>query len=571
MSQNSADSSGAPAAEALYVHNKAPVEPSAALKERYAQLPAYQRNPDGTPDYLKMILGTHLYDLVKQTPLQPATRLSTRLGCDVLVKREDLQPVFSFKLRGAYNMMRQLDDDKKWKGVIACSAGNHAQGVALSGAHLSVPCIIVMPCGTPSIKWENVERLGARVVFHGNDFDEAKAECARIAEAHGLALIPPFDDPMVIAGQGTIAQEICSQTDISEVDAVFCAVGGGGLLAGVAAYIKSVAPPHVKVIGVDTFDADALTQNLGRHERYTIGDVGLFSDGTAVRLVGEECFRVTHGLVDAMVRVSNDEICAAIKDLFEDTRAVTEPAGALAVAGLKRYASEIGAGSQGKRYVAVVSGANTNFSRLRYVAERADLGEQKEVLLSVEIPERPGSFLRLYNEIYPRDVSEFVYRYSNGKTAHVYVAMILNGTVPDGPAPAGMSLRTRELQGVIDGLRVQDFDVIDMSNDEMAKAHGRYMVGGRENVPHERLIRFEFPERPGALRRFLLGIDAGWNISLFHYRNHGGEIGRVLAGIQVPPETEERFNKFLLDLGYSYHDDTESPVARRYLRDDKAM
>ncbi|WFD36565.1 threonine ammonia-lyase [Malassezia cuniculi] len=569
MSHMSSDaSSGAAGVAALYVHDKAPVEPSAALKQRYEQLPEYQRNADGTPDYLKMILGAHLYDLVKQTPLQPATRLGTRMGCEMLVKREDLQPVFSFKLRGAYNMMRQLDDDKKWKGVIACSAGNHAQGVALSGAHLSVPCIIVMPRGTPSIKWENVERLGARVVFHGNDFDEAKAECARLAEAHNLVLVPPFDDPLVIAGQGTIAQEICSQTDISKVDAVFCPVGGGGLLAGVAAYIKSVAPPHVKVIGVDTFDADALTQSLERHERFTIGDVGLFSDGTAVRLVGEECYRVAHELVDAMVRVSNDEICAAIKDMFEDTRAVSEPAGALAVAGMKRYVSEIGESAQGKRYVAILSGANTNFSRLRYVAERADLGEQKEVLLSVEIPECPGSFLTLYNEIYPRDVSEFVYRYSNGKTAHVYAAMILNGTVPDGPAPPGKSLRQREVDGVMDGLRAKGFDVIDMSNDELAKAHGRYLVGGRENVEHERLIRFEFPERPGALRRFLLGIDAGWNISLFHYRNHGGEIGRVLAGIQVPPETEDRFKKFLHELGYSYYEETDSPVVRRYLRAD---
>lgn len=554
------------AADALYVHEKGEVPASDALRARYERIPAYQRAADGTPDYLKMILGTHLYDLVKLTPLQPAARLSTRLGCEMLVKREDLQPVFSFKLRGAYNMMRQLDDDRKWKGVIACSAGNHAQGVALSGAHLAVPCIIVMPRGTPSIKWENVDRLGARVVFHGDDFDQAKAECERLAAAHGMAVIPPFDDPLVIAGQGTIAQEICSQTDIAKVDAVFCAVGGGGLLAGVAAYIKSVAPPHVKVIGVETFDADALTQNLQRHERFTIGDVGLFSDGTAVRLVGEECFRVTHGLVDAMVRVSNDEICAAIKDLFEDTRAVSEPAGALAVAGMKRYATEMGEQAHGKRYVAVVSGANTNFSRLRYVAERADLGEQKEALLSVEIPERPGSFWELYNVVHPRDVSEFVYRYSNGTTAHVYMAVILNGTVPDGAAPAGLSLRDREVQGITAQLHQHGFGVLDLSDDELAKAHARYLVGGRENVPHERLIRFEFPERPGALRHFLLGIDAGWNISLFHYRNHGGEIGRVLAGIQVPPETNARFETFLTELGYTYHDETESPVARRYLR-----
>jgi len=563
--------------DALYVHKPRAVPRDAALEQLYAQLPEYLRNADGTPDYLRLILSAHLYDLVKLTPLQPAAQLSLRLGCEVLFKREDLQPVFTFKLRGAYNMMRQLDDERKWKGVVACSAGNHAQGVAMAGAHLSIPCMIVMPRGTPRIKWENVERLGAKVIMHGADFDEAKAECHRLAEAHGLTIIPPFDDPRVIAGQGTLAVEVCNQTDMNKVDAIFCAVGGGGLAGGVAAYVKRIAPPHVKVFGVETFDGDAMQQSLERGDRVMLRDVGLFSDGTAVRQVGAECFRLCSTLLDGVVRVSNDEICAAIKDVFSDTRSITEPAGALAIAGLKRYVAMQGAAANGRRYIGVVCGANMDFSRLRFVAERADIGEEREVLLSAELPEEPGSFMRLYQHLAPRDITEFSYRYSDGQKAFVYVAFILNGMLPAAggnpiaasgrPASDGVSsARDLEVRGVLEALNADGLRAHDISGDELAKAHARYFVGGRENVRDERLFRFQFPERPGALRRFLEGINAGWNISLFHYRNHGGDIGKVLAGIQVPPESAPEFDRFLRELDYIYSEETENPVYQRYMR-----
>lgn len=565
--------------EAVVAHTPKPLPVSDAYKVVYDQLPEYHRNADGSPDYLRMTLGAQLYDLVKQTPLQPATRLSARLGCEILLKREDMQPVFSFKLRGAFNMMRQMPESQKWKGVIACSAGNHAQGVALAGAHLSIPCTIVMPRGTPSIKWENVERLGAKVVFHGQNFDEAKAECARLAASYGLTIVPPFDHPQVIAGQGTIGVEICSQTDFTNVDAVFCAVGGGGLLAGVAAYVKRIAPPHVKVIGVETFDADALAQSLAQGERVTLDEVGLFSDGTAVRIVGEECFRVCHELVDGVVRVSNDEICAAIKDIFEDTRSVTEPAGALAVAGMKRYIATMGEASAGRRYVAVVSGANMNFSRLGFVSERADFGEDKEALLSVEIPEEAGSFLRLHNHIMPRNVTEFSYRYSGPQRAFIFTSFMLNGTIParqSNPVVASAqplpqnarTLRDQELHGIIDGMNAEGMHAVDITGDELVKSHARYLIGGRQDVPNERLFRFVFPERPGALRKFLELIDAGWSLSLFHYRNQGGDVAKILAGIQVPKETEAKFDQFLNDLGYSYQEETHNAVYQRYLRPD---
>ncbi|KAL4402910.1 threonine deaminase [Malassezia pachydermatis] len=574
-------SSETASAPSLYLHTPTSSPVSEESEALYEILPAYHRQSDGTPDYLRMILGAHLYDLVRETSLQTATRLSSRLGCEILLKREDLQPVFSFKLRGAYNMMRQMDESLKWKGVIACSAGNHAQGVALAGAHLSIPCTIVMPRGTPSIKWENVQRLGAKVVFHGANFDEAKKESQRLAKLYGLTMIPPFDHPQVIAGQGTTAVEICNQTDMEKVDAVFCAVGGGGLLSGVAAYIKRIAPPHVKVFGVETFDADALAQSLEHGERVELNEVGLFSDGTAVRLVGDECFRICNSNVDGIVRVSNDEICAAIKDVFEDTRAITEPAGALAVAGTKRYIAENGGDVAGRRFVAVVSGANMNFNRLRFVSERAELGEKREAILSVTIPDEPGSFLKLSEHIVPRDVTEFSYRFSGSKYAHIFTSFVLNGTVPtsdENPLMAsveslpknGMSLRDLELQGIIRNLNMAGMKAVDISDNEFVKAHGRYMIGGREAVPHERLFRFRFPERPGALQHFLVGIDAGWNISLFHYRQEGADIARVLAGIQVPPDTEARFDQFLHDLGYAYHEETDNPIYQLYLRDDSA-
>lgn len=577
----------------------------------YADLPPHLMQADNTPDYLRLILNADVYDLVKQTPLQPGINLSSKLGCQVLLKREDLQPVFSFKLRGAFNMMRQLDDEQKWKGVIACSAGNHAQGVAMAGAHLSIPCTIVMPKGTPEIKTANVKRLGAKVVLFGQDFDEAKAECTRLSKAYGLTIIPPFDHPRVIAGQGTIGVEICRQTDMFTVDAIFCCVGGGGLLAGVAAYIKRIAPPHVKVIGVETFDADALAQSLEAGKRVLLNEVGLFADGTAVRIVGEECFRICRDTVDGVVRVSNDEICAAIKDVFEDTRSIPEPSGALAVAGMKRYIATHGLAGSGKKFVATVSGANMNFGRLRFVAERAELGENKEALLSVEIPEEPGAFLKLHNHIHPRSVTEFSYRYGDKSKAQILLSFMLNGTkappsaasgesqapgavpVPEGVvksasqngslsssiaslpdqaralseslAASHLSGGHSELDSILSALAADGMTAIDISGDEVSKSHLRYLVGGKTSVDNERIFRFEFPERPGALRKFLVGMQSGWNVSLFHYRNHGADLGKILLGIQAPKEDNEQFEKFLKDLGYQYHEETNNPVIRRYL------
>lgn len=573
--------------------------------------------PDNTPDYLRLILNADVYDLVKQTPLQPGVNLSSKLGCQVLLKREDLQPVFSFKLRGAFNMMQQLDSEQKWKGVIACSAGNHAQGVAMAGAHLSIPCTIVMPKGTPEIKTANVKRMGAKVVLFGQDFDQAKAECTRLSKAYGLTIIPPFDHPRVIAGQGTIGVEICRQTDMSNVDAIFCCVGGGGLLAGVAAYIKRIAPPHVKVIGVETFDADALAQSLESGHRVLLDEVGLFADGTAVRIVGEECFRICRETVDGVVRVNNDEICAAIKDVFEDTRSIPEPSGALAVAGMKRYIATHGLAGSGKKFVALVSGANMNFGRLRFVAERAELGENREALLSVEIPERPGAFLKLHNVIHPRAVTEFSYRYGDKERAQILLSFMLNGTKTPSPATTGEAPATgalpipelppststdsttttapgggasltsstasldpcrlsdslaastlsglSELDSILSSLSADGMTAIDISGDEVAKSHLRYLVGGKTSVDNERIFRFEFPERPGALRKFLVGMQSGWNVSLFHYRNHGADVGKILLGIQAPKEDNEELEKFLKSLGYMYHEETDNPVIRRYL------
>ncbi len=513
----------------------------------YEHLPKHHLQADGTPDYLKMILSADIYSLVKQTPLNAAVNLSGKTGCQILLKREDLQPVFSFKLRGAFNMMRQLSPEQKWKGVIACSAGNHAQGVALSGAHLSIPCTIVMPVATPTIKTANVARLGAKVVLHGADFDEAKAECARLAAQYGLQIIPPFDHPQVIAGQGTIAVEVCRQTDMSQVDAIFCCVGGGGLLAGTAAYIKRICPPHVKVIGVETYDADALTRSLEAGARVTLDEVGLFADGTAVKVIGEETFRVCEELVDGLVRVDNDAICAAIRDVFEDTRSIPEPSGALAVAGMKQYIQTHGLQGSGKTFVGVVSGANMNFGRLRFVAERAELGEKKEALLQVEIPERPGSFLELHSHIHPRPLTEFSYRYNDKVKAQIFLSFNLDGKLSAAQAPAsatplvaddssaaslppaalaaaaaapakqqhqqssqaagdataralaasaaaaaaaGPTPTQIELQTILTNIRRSGFKVVDISDNEFAKTHARYMIGGRTKVPNERVFRF---------------------------------------------------------------------------------
>ncbi|KIL66233.1 hypothetical protein M378DRAFT_186056 [Amanita muscaria Koide BX008] len=530
---------------------------SAPRHLNYSRLAAHHYLPSSnTPDYLRLILTSKVYEIIKETPLVFAENLSAKLGNDIWLKREDTHQVFSFKIRGAYNLMASLTDEERWKGVITCSAGNHAQGVALSGARLGIPCTIVMPNGTPSIKSRNVARLGAKVVLHGNDFDEAKAECSRLASVHGLTFIPPYDDPLVIAGQGTIGMEILKQLSDSEhLDTVFCAIGGGGLIAGIAEYVKRIGSPNVKVRGVETFDGDAMARSIEKGERVTLKEVGPFSDGTAVRLVGEEPFRICKQLLDGIVKVDNDEICAAIKDIFEETRSITEPAGASALAGLKRHILDNHLVGAQKKFVAVVSGANMNFDRLRFVSERAELGEGREALLSVDIPEKPGSFIALHSTIYPRAVSEFIYRYTvAGDRAHVLLSF---QTKTDS--------RDKEVAEVLAALEKNDMKGSDISDNEFAKSHARYMIGGSPVVPNERVFRFEFPERPTSLRKFLLGLHQGWNISLFHYRNHGADVSKVLAGIQVPPKDDEAFDLFLKKLNYTYVEETNNPVYKRYL------
>ncbi|EIW83342.1 threonine ammonia-lyase [Coniophora puteana RWD-64-598 SS2] len=532
----------------------------------FPRLHPHHLAPDKQPDYLKLILTSKVYEILKETPLVPAPLLSAKLGCEIWLKREDLQEVFSFKIRGAYNFMAHLPEEDRWKGVVTCSAGNHAQGVALSGAKLNIPCTIVMPHGTPSIKVRNVQRLGARVVLHGADFDAAKAECARLAQEHGLTFVPPYDDPLVVAGQGTVGMEILKQLNRAEtLDGVFAAVGGGGLVAGIAEYVKRIGNPRTKVIGGETFDGDAMDKSLKAGERVTLPEVGPFSDGTAVKIVGEEPFRICKNLLDGIVKVDNDELCAAIKDIFEETRSVTEPAGALGLASLKRYVLDNDLVGSGKRFVAVVSGANMNFDRLRFVAERAELGEGREALFSVEIPEHPGTFFALHNIIHPRTTTEFIYRYNSynapADVAHIFISFYLQTT--------SWAERPREIAQVLETLEQSGMKGVDISEDEMAKSHARYMVGGCAAVENERVFRFEFPERPNALRNFLLGLksgsQSGWNISLFHYRNHGADMGKVLAGIQVPPAEHADFDKFLDTLGYHYVEETENPVYRRYL------
>ncbi|KAF8494639.1 tryptophan synthase beta subunit-like PLP-dependent enzyme [Russula emetica] len=523
----------------------------------YPRLPPHFILPTKTPDYLRLILTSKVYEVLKETPLVDAPNLSEKLGNQIYFKREDLQEVFSFKIRGAYNFMASLSEEERWKGVVTCSAGNHAQGVALSGSRLGIPCTIVMPKGTPTIKVRNVARLGAKIVLHGADFDEAKGECARLAAVHGLVFVPPYDDPLVIAGQGTIGMEILKQlTDAEHLDAVFGAVGGGGLVAGICEYIKRIGSPRTRVIGVETIDGDAMARSLEKGERITLPEVGPFSDGTAVRIVGEEPFRICRQLLDGVVKVDNDEICAAIKDIFEETRSVTEPAGALALAGLKKYILDNQLIGSGKKFVVVISGANMNFDRLRFVAERAALGEGREALLSVDIPERPGSFFALHTVIHPRQVTEFIYRYNVPGRAQVFLSFQLE-----------TSSRAKEVASVLDELERGGMKGHDISDDEMAKSHARYLIGGASDVPNERLFRFEFPERPGALRRFLSSLrNMGWNISLFHYRNHGADLGKVLAGIQAPEEDSTRFSEFLRDLGYPYVEETQNVIYKRYLR-----
>ncbi|KAI9826749.1 MAG: hypothetical protein M1819_007294 [Sarea resinae] len=534
--------------------------------------------PDGHPDYLRLILTSRVYEVVQETPLTHAINLSNRLECKVLLKREDLQPVFSFKLRGAYNKMAHLSPQERWKGVVACSAGNHAQGVAFSARHLKTPATIVMPSGTPSIKHLNVSRMGGHVVLHGQDFDAAKEEAHRLEKLHGLTNIAPFDDPYVIAGQGTIGMELLRQTNIQNLEAVFCCVGGGGLIAGIGVYIKRIAP-HVKIIGVETYDANAMVQSLKEDRRVVLKEVGLFADGAAVKTVGEETFRVARDVVDEVIQVSTDETCAAIKDVFEDTRSIVEPAGALALAGLKKYVAANPSPDPNRGLVAIASGANMNFDRLRFVAERAALGEKKEALLSVTIPERPGAFADLISAVLPASVTEFSYRYASPTPASTTSDASSSSSSPaqesHQPTEANVlmgitlnaSTRQADLSSLFTRLSASQMRATDLSTDELAKSHIRYLVGGRSSVSHERLYMFEFPERPGALAKFLTTLKPGFNISLFHYRNYGGDVGKVLAGIQCPDGRKDELDAFLVELGYPFVDGTENDAFRMFLRD----
>ncbi|PBP26816.1 threonine ammonia-lyase precursor [Diplocarpon rosae] len=512
--------------------------------------------PNRYPDYLRLILASRVYEVVQETPLTSAINLSNRLQCNVLLKREDLQPVFSFKLRGAYNKMAHLDKNVTWKGVVACSAGNHAQGVAYSARKLKIPATIVMPEGTPEIKHRNVSRLGGTVVLHGADFDAAKEECGRLEKLHGLTNIPPFDDPYVIAGQGTIGMEILRQASIHKLEAIFCCVGGGGLIAGIGVYVKRIAP-HVKIIGVETHDANAMVQSLVKGKRVTLKEVGLFADGAAVKSVGEETFRVCQEFVDEVIQVTTDETCAAIKDVFEDTRSIVEPAGALALAGLKKYVAAHPSANTERNLVAIASGANMNFDRLRFVAERAALGEKKEALISVSIPEKPGAFSELIKAVMPHAVTEFSYRYATDAVANVLLGLSLT-------SPAAQ--REAELESLLARIKSGGMTPVDLSADELAKSHVRYLVGGRSGVVHERLYMFNFPERPGALEKFLTTLRPRYNISLFQYRNAGSDIGKVLTGILCPDDELKELESFLKRIGYPWEDCTNSDVFKTFLR-----
>ena len=503
-------------------------------------------------DYLQRVLKARVYDVAIESPLDVAPRLSRRLGNQVLLKREDLQPVFSFKLRGAYNKIAHLSAAVAARGVICASAGNHAQGVALAARKRGIPAVIVMPQTTPAIKVQAVIDLGGEVVLHGDIYDVAYEHALGLARERHLVFVHPFDDPDVIAGQGTIGMEIMRQTG-GELDAVFVPVGGGGLISGIAAYVKQLYP-RVKIIGVEPEDAAAMYESLRAQKRVTLDRVGIFADGVAVRRVGEDTFDLTRRYVDEIVLVNTDEICAAIQDIFEDTRSVPEPAGALAVAGIKRYVARSGWREQ--RLVAINSGANMNFDRLRHVAERADLGAAREALWAVEIPERPGSFLQFCEALGERSITEFNYRFQGSARARIFVGFALS----HGHDEAG---------AVLAQLRTAGYSVLDMSGNEMAKLHVRYMIGGRapsmEPGTDELLFRFEFPERPGALLRFLKSIGTSWNISLFHYRNHGSDYGRVLAGVQVPKAEREEFLRHLNELHYPYTDETANAAYRLFL------
>jgi threonine dehydratase len=503
-----------------------------------------------TIDYLERILKSRVYDVAVETPLEHAPILSARLHNRVMLKREDMQEVFSFKLRGAYNKMANLPPQALKRGVICASAGNHAQGVALAAQKLGCKAIVVMPLTTPRIKVDAVQARGAQVILRGESYSEAYEHARELEKKRKLTFVHPYDDPDVIAGQGTIGMEILRQST-RPVHAIFTAVGGGGLISGIAAYVKRVQP-EVKVIGVQTVDSDAMTRSFEEGKRVKLEQVGLFADGIAVKQVGVETFKIASELVDEMIVVTTDDICAAIKDVFEETRTVLEPAGALSIAGLKAYVEQTGVRDQ--KLVAIACGANTNFDRLRFVAERAEIGEHREALLAVTIPERPGSFKAFCAQIGERNITEFNYRLADSEAAHVFV---------------GVQVKDRKETGkLIAALKRAGLKPVDLSDNEMAKTHVRHLVGGhapQRGHTDEVLYRFEFPERPGALLRFLSKMGSDWNISLFHYRNHGGDAGRVLVGMQVPSKQQRAFRQFLNELGYPYVDETENPAYRLFL------
>ncbi len=499
-------------------------------------------------DYLRKILTARVYDVARETPLRFAPTLSRRLANRVWLKREDEQPIFSFKCRGAYNKMAALPAAALRRGVVAASAGNHAQGVALAAARLKARALIVMPLTTPRIKVDAVRGLGGRVVLHGDNYDEAYEHAVALARSRGLSFVHPYDDPDVIAGQGTIGFEILKQ-HTGPLDALFVPVGGGGLIAGIAVYVKQLRP-EVKLIGVEPEDADAMARSLAAGKRVRLAHVGVFADGVSVRAPGREPLRLARRFVDEVMVVSNDEICAAIKDIFEDQRLVLEPAGALAFAGLKRYVER--ERLRDAALIAIASGANVNFDRLRHVAERAEIGERREAILAVTIPERPGSLRKFCAVIGNHNITEFNYRYDDPKNAHLFVGLEVGDA--------------KELKRLARALRANGYATLDMTDNEMAKLHIRHLVGGRApNAMHEILYRFEFPERPGALRNFLTKMGQAWNISLFHYRNHGADFGRVLVGMQVPPQEAQQFQRFLDRLGYGYVEETSNPAYRLFL------
>ena len=498
--------------------------------------------------YIKKILNANVYDVAIETPIQQARFLSQRLDNKVLIKREDLQPVFSFKIRGAYNKMRLLSEEDRAKGVVAASAGNHAQGVALSAKHLECKATIVMPKTTPCIKVDAVKAWVAKVVLKGDTYDEASTYAKQLVEEKGMTYVHPYDDPDVIAGQGTVAMEILRQIP-EHIDAIFIPVGGGGLAAGMAVYIKYVRP-DIKVIAVEPEDAACLKAAMDKNRRVTLPQVGLFADGVAVAQIGKETFRLLKTYVDDVITASTDEICAAIKDIFEDTRSISEPAGAVALAGLKKYAAEHGL--KGQTLIAIESGANTNFDRLRYISERTEFGENREAIFSEQIPEKPGSFRQFCALLGKRNISEFNYRYSSDNNAQIFV---------------GVQVKNDEDRGdIIATLQEQEYKIVDMTDNEMAKMHVRYMVGGHApNLDDEVVYTFEFPERPGALMNFLNELGQRWNISMFHYRNHGAAFGRVIAGFQVPKSERSQIAPMLKKLNYRYKDETDNTAYKHFL------